>query len=300
MRTSHRTSLNAVAVAVAIAASAASPAAAQVQNNGSTHIEYEEPKDPNLKEFYNLLKERRWLETFRELLSPFRLPENLYIRTVGCDGVANAYFFREKKDRPTISFCYEYIKEVKDKLPEEATKDGIEPQDALLGQLLFALMHEFGHAAFDIYRVPIWGQQEDACDQFAAYVMLQFGGERARRLIKGAAYSYNGFIKDLKDKPQVTLPLAAFSSTHGTAEQRFYNLVCIAYGADPQTFSGVIEKGYLPERRANNCKYEYGDVRFAFRSTIDPHVDIERAREVIEKSFQPDPDMRAPEAAKKR
>jgi hypothetical protein len=269
-------------------------AAAPARDLGPIHIEYEEPKDAALKETYELVKERRGLETFRELLSPFRLPEDLYIKAVGCNGIPNAYFFREKNDQATIRICYEYLKEVKDKLPKETTKDGIEPQDAMLGQLLFALMHEFGHAAFDIYQVPIFGRQEDAADQFATYVMLQFGGEKAQRLIKGAAYSYDGFIKDLKDKPKVTVPLAAFSSDHGAPEQRFYNLVCIAYGWDPQIFAGVIEKGYLPENRGKVCKYEYGNVRFAFRKMITPHVDLEKAREVIDRSFLPEGNARPP------
>ena len=270
-------------------------AAAPGPDEGPIHIQYEEPKDPSLKETYDLLKEHRGLETFRELLSPFRLPEDLYIKALGCDGVPNAYFFREKNDQATIRICYEYIKEVKDNLPKEATKDGIEPHDALVGQLLFALMHEFGHAAFDLYQVPIFGRQEDAADQFSTYIMLQFGGEKAHRLIKGAAYSYAGFIKDLKDKPKVTVPLAAFSSDHGAPEERFYNLVCIAYGWDPQIFSLVIEKGYLPEHRAKVCKFEYGNLRFAFRKMIAPHIDMDRARQVIDKSFLPEANMRAPE-----
>jgi hypothetical protein len=269
-------------------------AAAMLASEGPIHIEYEAPKDPNLKETYDTMKERRGLETIRDLLSPFRLPEDLYIKAVGCDGVPNAYFFRED-ERATIRICYEYVKEVKDKLPKEATKDGIEPRDAMLGQLLFAVMHEFGHAAFDLYQVPVFGRQEDAADQFATYIMLQFGGEKAHRLIKGAAYSYDGFIKDLKDKPKVTVPLAAFSSDHGAPEERFYNLVCMAYGWDPQIFSQVVEKGYLPEHRAKVCKYEYGNVRFAFRKMITPHIDMDRARQVIDRSFLPEANIRAPE-----
>jgi hypothetical protein len=269
-------------------------AAAMLAGEGPIHIDYEEPKDPALKETYETMKAHHALETFRELLSPFRLPEDLYIKAVGCDGVPNAYFFREKNDQATIRICYEYIKEVKDKLPKETTKDGIDPRDALLGQVLFALMHEFGHAAFDIYQVPVFGKQEDAADQFSTYIMLQFGGEKTHRLIKGAAYSYDAFIKDLKDKPNVTVPLAAFSSDHGAPEQRFYNLVCIAYGWDPQIFSMVIEKGYLPEHRAKVCKYEYSNLRFAFRKMITPHIDMAKAREVIEKSFLPEGNARAP------
>ena len=266
---------------------------AAIVREGPIHIEYQEPKNAALKPVRERLMQNRGLETYRELLSPFRMPEDLYIKAVDCDGVPNAYFFREN-DLATIRICYDYLKEIHEKLPKETTPAGIEPHDALLGQLMFALMHEFGHAAFDLYQAPIFGRQEDAADQFATYIMLQFGGEKAHRLIKGAAYSYKGFIKTLKDKPQVTVPLAAFSSDHGAPEERFYNLACIAYGYDPKIFAEVVDKDYLPEHRAKVCKYEYGNLRFAFRKMIAPHIDMAKAREVIDKSFRPEGNERAP------
>jgi hypothetical protein len=255
-------------------------------DQGPIHVAYEAPKNPAHKEIFELIKQRRGLETFRELLSPFRLPEDLYLKASGCDGVPNAYFFREK-DVPTIRICYEYLQEIWENMPKETTPTGITPHDAVVGQLLFALMHEFGHAAFDLYNVPIFGRQEDAADEFSTYVMLEFGGEKAHRLVKGAAYSYKGFIKDLKDKPKVTVPLAAFSSDHGAPEERFFNLLCIAYGHDPKIFAEVVDKDYLPEHRAKVCKYEYSNLRYAFRTMIGPHIDQEKARKVLSMALFP-------------
>jgi hypothetical protein len=283
----------AAAAPMSAAAAPMSPAAAPITDKGPIHIEYQEPKNPALKPVRERVMQNRGLETYRELLSPFRMPEDLYIKAVDCDGVPNAYFFREN-DVATIRICYDYLKEINDTLPKETTPAGIEPHDALLGQLMFALMHEFGHAAFDLYQIPVFGRQEDAADQFATYIMLQFGGEKAHRLIKGAAFSYKGVIKTLKDKPQVTVPMAAFSSDHGAPEQRFYNLACIAYGYDPKIFAEVVDKDYLPEHRAKVCKYEYGNLRFAFRKMIAPHIDMAKAREVIDKSFRPEGNERAP------
>lgn len=59
-----------------------------------------------------------------------------------------------------------------------------------MGQFFYVFAHEMGHAMFDILRVPIFGNAEDAADQFATYIMLQFGKDQARRLITGAALSY--------------------------------------------------------------------------------------------------------------
>jgi hypothetical protein len=247
---------------------------------GPVFIEYEPPKNPAHQKIYELVKERHGLEIFKQLLSPFRLPVDITIKTLGCDGVANAYFDRDGNKR-SIRICYEYLQDVMDKLPKETTPTGITPHDALVGQLMFALMHETGHAMFDIFQVPIWGHQEDAADQFATWIMLQFGGERAHRVIRGAAYSYAGFIKAVKDDPKVTVPLAAFSSDHGQPEERFFNLACIAYGYDPKIFAKIVDLNLLPQSRAKKCKFEYEDLTDAMHQLIGPHVDKELAKKVL-------------------
>jgi hypothetical protein len=241
-------------------------------------VAYEAPKNPEHQKVYELVKERRVLEILRGILSPFRLPVDLEIRTVGCDGVANAYFDR-KEDRRTIRMCYEFLQVMMKELPNE---EGGTRNDALIGQLFLVLLHESGHAIYDIFEVPILGSQEDAADQFAGYVMLQFGGDRAYRLIRGAAHSFQRIIARIKEKPDVTLPLTAFSNEHSRPERRFYNLVCSAYGYDPRLFASVIDDEWLPESRARRCKAEFEDIRFALRQLVGQHVDKALARKVIE------------------
>jgi hypothetical protein len=255
---------------------------------GSIKIVYEPPKE-NVRKAYEMVKQRNSLEMFQEIFSPFLLPEDLYIKTTNCDGIPNAYFSREN-DIPTIRICYEYLQQVYQMLPKETTADGLTPREALVGQLMFAVAHEFGHAAYDIYNVPVFGRQEDAADEFATYFLLQFGGDRAQRLIWGAAYSYDEFTKLLRDRgktPKVTVPISAFSSDHGSPEERFYNLVCIAYGYDPKAFSAAVEKGYLPEGRAKVCKYEYANLEFAVKTVIMPHVDQAQCNKVLASTIFP-------------
>ncbi len=250
------------------------------------HIEYVPPKKPALQKTYEAIKDRRVLERLKEIFSPFRLPEDLYIKTLECDSKPNTYFDREE-DRPTVKICYEYMKAIHDRMPKKPTAAGITPVEVLIGQYVFAAAHELGHALFDVYNIPIFGRQEDAADQFATYFILQFGGDRARRLILGAAYSYRGFVKQITGNPKVTLPLTAFSSDHGQPEQRFYNLVCIAYGYDPKIFAGVVDKKWLPATRAKVCELEYQNLRYAVKTMINPHIDKALADKVIETGFSP-------------
>jgi len=149
--------------------------------------------------------------------------------------------------------------------------------------------HEMGHAAFDLFEVPIFGNAEDAADHFAGYTMLQFGKDQARELIAGAAYSYKGYVQ----RPEVTAPLAAFSEAHAAPAQRFYNLLCLAYGANATLFADIVDKGYLPKERATGCKREYDQVAFAFRDLIAPHLDLMLANQVLDKTWLPDVKDRA-------
>jgi hypothetical protein len=281
------------ALAIGALASPSARAADQDQR-GSIQISYEQPKDPALQGAYDMARKANVLEMLRLIFVSFRLPEDLYIKAVSCDGIPNAYFFRED-DRPTIRICYEYLRSVHDMAPKETTAAGITPREAVIGQFLFTAAHEFGHAAFDIYNLPVLGRQEDAADQFATYFLLQFGGERAHQLIRGAAYAYDAFFKNIKDKPKVTVPIAAFSSDHGSPQERFYNLICIAYGYDPKIFAAVVEKGYLPDQRAKVCKYEYSNLRYAIKTLVGPHIDQELADRVASISWFTPPDAPGPD-----
>ena len=49
-------------------------------------------------------------------------------------------------------------------------------------------LHETGHAVFNMLQIPVLGREEDAADQFAAYLMLRLGKDEARRMILGSAY----------------------------------------------------------------------------------------------------------------
>jgi hypothetical protein len=70
--------------------------------------------------------------------------------------------------------------------------------------------------------------------------------------------------------------------------QRFYNLLCIAYGADPQLFGDFVEKGYLPKERAEGCKDEFQQVAYAYQTLIAPHIDPVLAKKIFDQSWLPD------------
>jgi hypothetical protein len=260
--------------------------AAEAQANRMV-VEYVPPTNPAHQALYQKLKERRVLEKLQEVFSPFRLPVELKLRTVGCDGVSNAWYQKPRpgsSDPPSVNVCYEYLAEILQSMPPETTPAGITPMDAMVGQFFYVFAHEMGHAIFDVLGIPVFGREEDAADDFATYLMLRFGDEESRALITGAAYSYRKYVQG----SQLTVPLAAFSDAHSAPPQRFYNLLCTAYGSDATRYGDFVEKGYLPKSRAGSCKREYNTTAFAFHELIAPHVDKELAKEVLGKNWLPD------------
>jgi len=261
--------LTAIAAAMAIMALALSAAgAASATPEGKPNqikYAYVPPTNPAHQAIYEQMKQGRALEHLQEMLSPLRLPYPLTLTVAGCDGVPNAWYSNE-----VIKVCYELLAEMLKNAPAEDLPIGISRADTIIGPVLDVFLHETGHAVYDMLQIPILGRQEDAADQFAAYIMLRLGKDEARRMILGAAYGYN---IQMPQGRRVTVPVDVFSDEHSLPAQRAYNVLCMAYGADKKLFADVVEEGFLPKKRAESCSYEYDDLTFAMTKLIAPHID---------------------------
>jgi hypothetical protein len=244
-------------------------AKAQTASADAVTIEYVKPSDPSHQPIYDRLRARRVLEDFRDFLSPLKLPKPLEIRVTGCRGVINAWYSSN-----SIAVCYEYIAWIRKIAAEGAPIEGISPADAVMGPFVDVLLHELSHAVFDMLNIPVFGREEDAADQLAALILLQFGKEVARRTITGTAL----FFRHMAESQQ---PDAIdFASVHGLPAQRFYNVLCIAYGWDRELFADFVKKGLLPPQRAAGCSWEYRQIAHAFKTLIAPHIDVELQKKV--------------------
>ena len=267
-----------VALLILIGASLNSEAAAAGKSSGlradRIQISYVPPKNSAHEPIFQLLKERQTLEKFKGLLSVLRLPRSLTLKVEGCDGESNAWYGDD-----AVTVCYEYLEEILQNAPKETTPAGVTRTDAIMGPTLDVFLHEVGHAVFDYHSVPILGREEDAADQFAAYVLLQFAESDARRLIYGVGYSYN------IDASKPSTKKNPFADEHGLPAQRFYNVLCMAYGADSKLFADLVDKGYLPRERAEGCADEYEQVLRALNKLIGPYIDQTRAKQVRAKQW---------------
>lgn len=245
---------------------------------------YVPPTDPAHIPLHDMLRERRVLERLVEFLSPLRLPRRLIIKFEGCDGEVNAFYSENQ-----ISLCYEMLAYLQERAPKETTPSGIQPSDAIIGPGVHIILHELGHAVFDMLKVPVLGREEDAADLFAAYIMLNLAKDDARRLIFGVAYQVrNAALDSLRETPQ----LEHFADAHGTLAQRYFNLICMAYGSDPVHYKDATTLGGLPANRAEICQPDFVQLAYAFKRLIGPYLSQPLAKRVKAKRwfrFEPSP-----------
>ncbi|WP_147107931.1 DUF4344 domain-containing metallopeptidase [Tateyamaria sp. syn59] len=116
--------------------------------------------------------------------------------------------------------------------------------------LLGIFYHELGHALIDILALPVFGHEEDAAD--VASVLLIDGlydEDAAQSLAYDTAF---GFLAEADFAGDV-----AYWDVHGPDEQRFYNTVCLFYGANPDAREDFAIDLGLPEERAETCPEEF-------------------------------------------
>jgi Putative metallopeptidase len=292
------------ALALPAAPAQAQTSSALVRSNTIT-IDYVEPRDPRylnvlsddpafaaanktMTEEYQAyktisarLQKRQLLEEFSQFLAPVRLPFTLRLRTKQC-GYVNAFY---TTDDWSINLCYEYVKKIEDDAPKETTAEGITRRDAVIGRVVGTLLHEGGHAVSNLLRIPVLAREEDTADQIASFVMLQFGTDVAKTMIKGEAYGW--YLDDRRYLP-------AYWDVHSVALQRLHTYLCIAYGKYPDTFNDFVRIGWLPKARAPSCQREYQQVERAFRQTILPHVDQDLMKQVLARKWLPADDPNNP------
>lgn len=249
----------------------ATPVVAQtwesIPANPRVEIEYVAPTSTQFESVYASLKQRKILEELQRFLAPLRLPHPLRLVTKQC-GQVNAFYSPSSR---SLTICYELVAEIMDSAPQTVSEDGfITRQAAIIGNLIGVLLHEGGHMLFDMLDVPVFGREEDAADQTASFIALQFNKDVARTIVKGFVY----FWAREKD-PAVSASMSVWSDEHGMASQRMYSALCLAYGGDPKTFQEFIDRDWLPKKRADHCDQEFTQLKLAFADTVLPFIDQE-------------------------
>src|SRR5262245_11528852 len=271
--------MKSIAIA-ALALALAVPAAAQTPLPLNSKIRLDYAATSKFSALRDRLKERGMLEQYSQFMSPLRLKHDLTVTAIEC-GKVNADYSNDGKGNRRIRICYEYVAMVENEaavpreklpaplrnVPNVGLMPGFTRAEVILGGIIQVLLHETGHAIFDIQNVPRLGREEDAADGVSGLMMLQFGQQVALTTVKGAVNVFHHMDNKFKFDP------ADLSDVHSLDIQRLYNYLCLAYGSEhAQAFRALADK-YLPEGRKPNCAIEYKQAFRAFEKTLLPDVD---------------------------
>jgi len=278
----------AVAMSVVVAfAGAVRAQADELPQNPNIRIRYEPVSPKNAARYGALakrLEERRVLEQFSQVLSPLQLKTELLVVTAECpDHKSPNSDYMPGLQR--LRMCYEMLDFIENgaavppdqqqKPPRTFGPYGLHPDvtrvEAILGGWVGVFLHEAGHAVFDIQGVPRLGKEEDAADQIAAFIMLQFGTDVSRIMVKG---SYNLW----RHMHGVFGPGVA-AGVHSLNLQRSHNYLCVGYGGYPEALRDLADR-WLNEARKEHCAVEYKQAQLAFRKTFLKYVDEELMKKV--------------------
>jgi hypothetical protein len=255
---------------VALLLAFGSPATAQDRpfpRNPQIAIEYVAPRDARFHLIHDRMKQLGTLELLQEFLAPLKLPRRITVRMDECAGAVTVPY----KPSGPVTICYEYIASIHANAPVEGVVlfgpgRRLTAQQTVVGSVVHLMLHQIAYAIFDVLELPVWGRFDDAVDNASGFIMLEFGEEVAWTTLLGSAWfmAQRGIIG------------AGFFSdaTRPSEAQRFYNFLCLAYGARAATYQFLINSFNLPEGRARYCRQDYLKLRAAFRDLfMDQHVD---------------------------
>lgn len=144
-------------------------------------------------------------------------------------------------------------------VPDQVLTD----KDAFVDANLRAIFyHELGHAVIDLMDVPIFGQEEDAADVMSVLLIdWLYDEDTAQSIAYDSAF---GYISDPEGKEDVP-----YWDLHGPDEQRYFNHICLFFGANPEERDDLAAELGLPEERAEYCPEEYDQAAESWGAVFD-------------------------------
>jgi hypothetical protein len=140
--------------------------------------------------------------------------------------------------------------------------------DFVVGNMLFVILHELGHAAITEMGLPVLGRPEDAADSFAAVGLIRIGSTFTHRVLADAARGW--FLSDRRD--QDTDETVAFYDEHGLDQQRAYQIVCFMVGSDEEKYKDLAEETKLPKGRQDTCAGDFSNAAYSWDLVLKPNV----------------------------
>ena len=149
----------------------------------------------------------------------------------------------------------------------------------VLGNSLFALLHEMAHGLITDLGLPVLGREEDAADAFATLAILDMKTEFTHRVLVNAAKSWMIIDRRSRESGEPVV----FYDAHGLDLQRAYNIICLMVGSDPDRFDDLANEVNMPEDRRGTCQGDFSNASWSWKKALAPFM---RAPEQARTQYQ--------------
>lgn len=236
--------------------------AAPVSDADSRFIQVSYAKPHNKIDAANLeiLKRSDVVQGFMELVdSEFKLKYPIKLQFGAADG---PLYDPEPHE---LQIPYEFLEETKERFAKARYEQtGVSVEDAMLDAVQHTLFHELAHALIAMYDLPIVGKEEDAADNLATVLLIEYLEDGAEVAISAAD------LFDLEGEELKTLSEEDFWDEHSLDAQRYYTTMCQVFGSDPKKYQSVKTEAGFDQERAANCPADYELVRDNWFKLLEP------------------------------
>ena len=248
---------------------------AEFEDRGDFYITYEGNPDSVYTgddTAENRLKNAELMEYEAAFLNKnFRIPYDVEVAARECDGI-NAFY---DDDARQIVICYELIDDLFEKYYEsEGDFDEKYAGIYAYNVLDFIFFHEAGHALIDIYELSVTEPEENAVDQFAALMLSYVADEHGSYGVDQNTLYYMEVWFWIEREYQAVVSSEGgkdtqYQNRHSLDIQRFYNIACYSYGANPEYNQYLIDGELLPEDRTAGCEEEHQQIEHNWVSLLN-------------------------------
>lgn len=140
---------------------------------------------------------------------------------------------------------------------------------AVMDVVIHTLFHELAHALIATYELPIVGKEEDAADNLAAVLSIEYFENGAEIAISAADLFY------LEGDEIVEFEEADFWDEHSLDLQRYYATLCHVYGSDDTQYAYLLEETGFSDERAELCIGDYERMTNNWLTLLDAYMSPE-------------------------
>ncbi|MDK4743659.1 DUF4344 domain-containing metallopeptidase [Rhizobium sp. CNPSo 3464] len=234
---------------------------------------YFPPQDSNFNYAYQWAVDTHLFSNIPEidgLDGLFVTPRPLHYVTRQC-GTINAFY---DKKSGAVFLCYEMIDSLL-QMGQALSKGASDPKaltiEFVRDNLRFILLHESGHALIDLLDLPAVGREEDSVDQLAAVLLLSHVDDRETKNDIARVLQLASVWFKVNSQASNAPDVAAFADEHSLDAQRYFNLLCMIYGLNPNDNGAIVDNGMLPKERAARCPDEASKISRSWARLILPH-----------------------------